>query len=593
MPVPRATPAPTSGHAYMRDLLETSSLAAIIGALTGLIAVGVRIAIAFLTGLFFRGTFEWEFRTPMENELGLWLILVPALGASIAFVIVRLSTGETRIRGSTDVVRSVFTREGKVSKRRLTGHAAATMVQVGSGGSAGREGAMIQLGAALGAAASRFVGSSVRHRKILLASGGAAAVAATFNTPIAGVLFALEVILLEWTTRAFIPLTVSSAMGTLVASKFLGDEPTFPIPPYELATGRELALYIVLGILAGLLSIAILRSIGLSDRLFQRIPGPEWTKPVIGGLMLGGLAFFVPQVLGVGYETVQETLSGSLGAGILLGVLLAKVIAFAITRGSTGASGSFSPSFFMGAALGGVFGAIVHSLFPTWTGGPAGYALVGMAAVYAAVTRASLTAIVMMYEMTHTFSIVIPLMIAVVVADALAKAYGRGNYYRMPGARPTAVAEPDAVVNVLDLVNVGEIMTKDVETVHAEAPVRRVVEKRFSTGHQGYPVIDADGKLVGIITAADMRGKVKEGQLDDPVSAFMTKDPVTVTPSTTSHEALSDMVRLSIGHLPVVDDADHRKLLGIVTRQDLIGVERRLEDDERAARPTWWGLHRE
>ena len=578
----RVRTAPTSGNAYMRDLVETSLLAAVVGALTGFVAIGVRYAISFFTGVFFRGRPELEFTSPALHGLGPWVIVVPALGAAVAYVIVRATTGDHRIRGSTDVVRSVFQRGGRMSTRQLSGHAAATIIQVGSGGSAGREGAMVQFGAVLGQWASRVMGSSVRHRKILLAAGGAAAVGATFNTPIAGVLFAHEVILLEWTTRAFVPLTVASAMGTMVATRFLGDQPAFPIPPYELASGREIVFYLALGVLAGLLSILILRSIGWSDRLFARIPGPEWTKPVIGGLMLGVLAYFVPSVLGVGYETVQQTLEGDFVATLLFGVLLAKVAAFAITRGSTGASGSFSPSFFMGATLGGTFGAVVHYLFPSWTGNAAAYAMVGMAAVYAATTRASLTAIVMMYEMTHTFSIVIPLMLAVVVADALAKSYGRGNYYRMPGGKESVSPETDAAVNILDLVQVNEIMTKNVETVQADAPVRQVVEKRFSTGHQGYPVVDAQGNLVGIVTSTDMRTRVKEGDLDRPIREFMTPDPAHVFPAASVHDALMQMVARNIGHLPVVHDEDPRRVVGFLTRQDVLGVERRaLAEEER------------
>lgn len=580
--------APTSGNAYMRDLLETSVLAAIVGALTGLVAVGVRLIIAFFTGVFFRGRVELEFQTPAANQLGLWIVLVPAGGAALAYFVVRLMAKDWRVRGSAEIIRSIFQRGGTLSTRRLSGHALATMVSVGSGGSAGREGAMVQLGGALGTLASRFMGSSVRHRKLLLAAGGAAAVGSTFNTPIAGVLFAHEVILLEWSTRAFIPLTVASAMGVLVASKFLGDEPAFPIPAYELVTARELWLYVVLGILAGLLAIAVLRSLHASDKAFAKIPGPVWIRPVVGGLMVGGMGLFVPQVLGVGYEIVQQVLAGDFVASVLVLVLVAKVVAFSLTRGSGGASGAFSPSLFMGAALGGVFGAVVHNAFPSWTGNAGAYALVGMAAVYAAITRASLTAVVMLYEMTHTFSIVIPLMIAVVIADALSRSYGGGTFYRLPGRGKERVpVETDAAVNILDLVAVGEIMTTTVETLRADEPVRRVVEKRFATGHQGYPVVDEAGQLAGIITATDMRQKVKEGELDEPVRRFMTLEPVTVLAGTTAHEALTEMVRLDIGHLPVVDETGV-KLIGIVTRQDLVGVERRLMLEEERNAPWPW-----
>src|SRR5439155_22556483 len=206
-----------------------------------------------------------------------------------------------------------------------------------------------------------------------------------------------------------------------------------------------------------------------------------------------------------------------------------------------------------GSLLGAAFGAVVHAYFPLSTGDAGAYALVAMAAVFAAVTRASLTAVVMLYEMTHTFSIVIPVMLAVVIADALAKAYGTGSYYQghAGAASATGPIETDASVNVLDIVTVGEIMTRDVETVRADAPVRQVVEKRFTTGHQGYPVVDDRGELVGIVTNTDLRSKVKDSDLDRLVREFMTRDPVTVHPSTTAHHALSTMVQLDVGHLPV------------------------------------------
>lgn len=583
VPAARVRTPPVSGHAYMKDLIETSLLAAVVGAITGLIAVGVRVAISFLTGVFFRGDFEVSLvtRSPGENSLGFWLVLVPAVGAALAYLILRIFSKDRRIRGASEIVRSVAHRRGTVSTRSIYAHAAANMVSVGSGGSAGREGIMVQLGAGVGSLAARAYGTSVRHRKILLAAGGAAAISATFNTPIAGVIFAAEVILIEWSTRSFIPLTVASAMGVLVATNFLGDEPTFPIPAYELVSASELLLYVLLGVLCGLLAIATLRLLSYSDDVFGRIKLPDWVAPVVGGLLVGGIALFVPEVLGVGYETVAGLLSGEFvqDTGTLVLILLAaKLFAFAITRGSGGASGAFSPSLFLGAALGAAFGVAVHSLFPLSTGPPAAYALVGMAAVFAAVTRASLTAVVMLYEMTHTFSIVIPVMLAVVVADALAKAYGTGSYYARGQA--SLPMETDASVNVLDMVPVAEIMTADVETVPADGPVRQVVEKRLTTGHQGFPVVDVRGRLVGIITATDMRQKVKEGMLDQPIRDFMTPAPSVIGANMTAHQALTMMVSLDIGHLPVVDDVDSRQLVGFLTRTDLFRVERRTLDEE-------------
>lgn len=564
----------------MRDMLRLSLIAAIVGAITGLIAVGVRMAISFVTTLAFYGTVSVDVETPPIVVLGAWVILIPAIGALVAYGVVRIVAQDNRIRGASEIVRSVAMRRGQVSSRSLSGHALATIVSVGTGGSAGREGAMVQFAAAVGRIASGAAGASVRHRKIILGAAAGAAIGATFNTPIAGVIFAAEVVLLEWSTRSFVPITVSSAMGTLVATNLLGSEPAFPIPSYDLVASRELLLYVVLGVLAGLVAIGSLRLLALSDRVFARLSGPAWSRPVIGGLAVGLVGFAVPEAFGVGYDTVSRALAGQVFAPYLAIVLGAKVLAFSVTRGSGGASGAFSPSLFMGATLGGVFGAAVHSAFPLWTATPGAYALVGMAAVFAAVTRASLTAVVMLYEMTHTFSIVIPVMIAVVVADALAKAYGEGNYYRLGRGANRPTIETDAAVNILDTVTAGEIMAHPVDTVRNDDAVRRVVEQRFKTGHQGYPVVDAEGRLVGIITSTDMREKVTEDDLDKPVAAFMTREPLCVTPSTTAHEALTEMVRLDIGHLPVVDEVDAKRLIGFLTRTDLVSVERRVLEEE-------------
>jgi CIC family chloride channel protein len=453
---------------------------------------------------------------------------------------------------------------------------------VGTGGSAGREGAMVQLAAATGMVAALVSGASVRRRKLLIAAGGAAAIAATFNTPIAGVIFAMEVILIEWSTRAFVPLVVASAMGTMVSRRFLGNQPAFPIPIGLTVGDRELVLFLGLGVLAGLLAIGLTRLTRWSERIFAALPGPEWLQHVWGGVLVGIIGFGVPAVFGVGYETVEQVLQGKLVLITLCGLLVAKLIAYAVTRGSSGSSGAFSPTFFLGSTLGGIFGLVVHGAFPTWTSGPGVYALVGMACFYAAVTRSSLTAVVMLYEMTQSFSFVVPIMLAVVVADALAKSFGAPGYFR--GLADDRELQGDAVLNILDIVTVGEIMTKDVETVEADAPVRSLVDKRLTTGHQGFPVLDAERKLVGIITSTDLRTKVKDADLDKPVRAFMTSDPAVVTPHTTAHEALTEMVRLDIGHLPVTDERGPRGLVGFLTRSDIVRVERRLFEEEAEGR---------
>ncbi|MHB8605592.1 MAG: chloride channel protein, partial [Thermoplasmatota archaeon] len=515
-------------------------------------------------------------------SVGIFVVLIPVVGALVAAFIVRAGAEDRRIKGVSDLVETVTHRQGRLNPRKVSSHALATAVSVGSGGSAGREGIIVQFGAVAGSLVSAFGGVSVRERKTLLAAGAAGAIAATFNTPIAGIIFAIEVVLLEFRTRSFVPLAVSSVAATAVAVRFLGDQPSFPVPTFALVSPYEFPLYALLGVLAGLLAGAELGLLERSQRWFARVPGPWWLAPAAGGALVGAVAFWVPGALGIGYEWVRVALVGGFTLPILLILAAAKLISFAITKGSGGASGGFSPSLFMGAMAGGAFGIIVHGVFPTVTATSGAYALVGMAAVYAGVTRASLTAIVMLFEMTRNFEVVLPVILAVVLAEFVAKSFVGGSLYARHGVAPT---ENDMAVNILDLVSVEQIMSKKVEAVKPSMTLREVVDRSFSTGHQGFPVVNLTGDLVGIITTSDLRRKVKPSEMGKLVKDVMTRDLVVATPGESAHRALTRMVTHGIGHLPVVDPDERTRLVGFLTRSDVVDVEKRALAEEAKSEP--------
>ncbi|MGB2582180.1 MAG: chloride channel protein [Thermoplasmata archaeon] len=568
---------------FMRDYGKLNVLAAIIGVFGAFIAIAFRWMIDAVQEVFFIGG------SPMDNSLGIWIFAVPAIGAVFVGVIIYWLAPEVKGAGVADVMRGLVANRGRFRARVPALKALASAVTLGSGGSGGREGPIVQIGASFASAVGQKLKLTSAELRIMVACGAAGAIAATFNTPIAGAVFALELLLLEFKTRSFIPLIVSTVFATLVSRHYLGDNPTFAIiAEYRLENPYELVFYLGLGLLAGLAGVLFIKVFYRLEDAFDAISLPMYAKPVIGASLVGAVGLFYPQVMGVGYDSVTNVLNGTLEipsapvmAILFLGLLvIVKMVATSLTLGSGGSAGLFGPSLFLGAMLGAAFGIFVNLVSPFESADYGAYAMVGMAALFAATSRATLTAILILFEMTSVYEIILPLMFACVVSDAVSSLLSKETIYTAKLAKQGIRYVQDLSVNVLESGRVREAMTVDYVAVKDDTPLRKVVDMHLYTGRKGFPVISSDGRLRGIITLSDVRKAFESDRRNALVRDVMTKRVVTVYPDETLQTALEKMVLRKLGHLPVVDPNKPNKLVGMLDREAILDRYRNVLSEE-------------
>jgi chloride channel protein, CIC family len=571
-------------------------VALFVGALAGLAAVVLRWSIDYVQNASFSGEFDLDAATSLEENqyivpqwvgvLGLVVVLVPMAGG-VAVGLIRHFWPQTRQYGVTEVMAAVQARGGIVKGRSAVGHGLLSAITVGTGGSTGREGPIGYIGAALGSSLGRRLRFTARDIKVLLGCGFSAGIAASFNAPMGGVLMALELVLPEFSTHAFIPLVLATVVGVVIGQAFLGDHATFIVPGFDFSDWRQLLLYFVLGILCGAVAVGFIRLLSWSYRSWADLRMPEILKPALGGLLVGAIGYtmFVAlpihqyHVFGTGYATVSDILGRS-PAGYDTGLLLtlavlavAKPIATTITVGSGGGGGMFSVSLYQGAILGGLFGFGAHLLWPDIATDPAMFALVGMGAFYAASSRATLTAIVFLAEITQEFSILLPVMLAAVTADAIAVRFSRDSLYTIKLTQRGIRYEHDRLTSPLDYLLVKDVMTPKVDVVPATMTVGEAFNRMLDLGHTGYPVVDEHGKLAGMVTRRDMSKHMQAGRGPDPLSAVVPGLCITAFPEEPLYKARDRIHQQGIGRLVVVDPADRRKVVGILTRSDLLRAE--------------------
>ena len=389
-------------------------IAIIIGIVGGFGAIFFRFAIRF-----FQGTFYGTWHYSLEYVLKLpWYVklFAPAIGGLIIGPIVYYFAREAKGHGVPEVMESIVLRGGAIRPRVMIAKITASAICIGSGGSVGREGPIVQIGSAIGSIFGQVLRVTGSHLRTLVACGTAAGIAATFNAPIAGALFAMEVILSDFGFSQFSPIVVSSVAATVVSRHFLGDFPAFVIPHYELVSVFELIPYGILGILSAFVALVFINLLYKTEDLFDTIPIPGFLKPAIGGLAIGAIGIYFPHIFGVGYNTITLALEARLAWYFLLFLVFLKLVATSITIGSGGSGGVFAPSLFLGASLGGLVGTAVHTLIPLHTASSGAYALVGMGAVAAGAMHAPITSILIVFELTNDYRIILPLMTACIIS---------------------------------------------------------------------------------------------------------------------------------------------------------------------------------
>lgn len=577
----------------LRRELRLNVAAAGIGALGALMAYLFRSGVTVLQNLLFFQALDPLARPLFQHGLGIWVVALPVLGAIGGIAILYLLTGRTEGGSTVAVIEAASLRGGRLSMPASLAQGLGAIVTLGAGGSAGREGPIAVLGGATGSSIAESLGLERKDRRILIACGATGGIAATFNAPIAAVAFAIEAIFLEFRTESFVPIVVASVFGTAVGRILLGDTPTFDLAPgrFALTSPFELLLVIGLGLAAGLFGFAFLELSEGADRWFD--DRPLWSRPLIGGAAMGLLGLALPRLLGVGYDTMQAVLDGTLGAPLLGSLaltfallLVLKPIAVALTLGGGGSGGVFSPTLYAGIMLGGLFGLAAGAVMPSLTSGYQVYAVLGMVAVFTAVSRAALTGIVLSLEFTHTFEIVVPAMLAAVIADVVAWSLHREGLLHTRLEEKGIHLPHDLAPNVLDVVLVEETMSREVETVRADETIREVLDRMIQTGHGGFPVVDDEGDLVGVVTRTDLRERPGDVPLEAPVDRLMTADVVVALPDETVHRVLDRMVDRGIGNMPVVDPDDPTELVGWMTKTDVIEAETADQEDGWDSEPT-------
>lgn len=548
------------------------ALSIVVGLATGLGAVGFTYLIEYANQFFFGLTDDFLTETIGERGFKFWLPLIPMLGGLLVGPIVFKFASEAKGHGVPEVMNSVARLGGIIRPRVAAAKTIASAICIGSGGSAGREGPIVQIGSAIGSTIGQMFRMSGDRVKILVGCGAAAGISAVFNAPIAGVIFSLEIILGDFAIKTFSPVILASVVASIVSRSFFGNHPAFDVPHYSLVSWMEIPLYMGMGVVLGAYGVGFTRVLDWIEDLFEKLKINNVLKPALGGLLLGGIALFYPQVLADGYETIKLTLYGQIGVTLLLVLIVLKLLATSMTLGSGSSGGIFAPSLFMGAVAGGAFGYLVNWMFPEVTATPGAYALVGMAGMVAATTHAPITALLIIFEMTSDYRIILPLMVTVVFSALVAGKLFEHSIYTVKLFKRGIDIRGGKDVNVLRSHQVREIMDKNFETIDVSTPLASIFHKIEITKESYFIVTDGKKHLKGVISFQDIRSILSQHTLDYLIIAkdLIREDTVTLNFDDTLEQAYKTFNLKDLELIPVLNEYDENKVIGVLRKDQMM-----------------------
>jgi len=510
------------------------------------------------------------------------ILLVEAAAGGLAVSLLALWAPVIRGHGIPEAMEAVLTRQSRISPRAAVAKPVSAAIAIGTGGPFGAEGPIIVTGGALGSLLGQIFRVTPSERKILLACGAAAGMSATFGAPLAAVVLAIELLLFEFSHRAFVPLVVASSIAGAMHAALFGAGPLFHVPAHNYAGLASLPIFCGVGIACGLLAVVICKGLYLVEGTFRRLPISEFWHPIVGALGFACVGLAVPRALGVGYDTINDVLANKLAVGALAALLVAKLVAWCIALGSGTSGGTLAPILLISGTFGGLLGALVNHLDPRLHLSPGAVALVAMAATFGAATRATFTAIVFAFELTRDYNAILPIMLAAVVADLVAGALLDHGLMTEKLARRGLHVPLDYQPDYLRTTSVAAAMVTDVKVLEANDDVGAARRSIGASLHSAYPLVDGAGRCVGIVSRSDL---IRPDANDDtPLSAIASRDVVTVTPDDTLLTALERIVDEEVEHLPVLDPG--RRLVGMCTRTDILRARgAHLADEQR--QPGW------
>jgi chloride channel protein, CIC family len=592
-PIPGSGPLPQPGQlkkgnfgiALEPEVIKISVYSLLIGLMGGLVAEGLLELIYFFTNLCFYGKFSFVISYPQYNHLGLWVIVIPPIGGLIVGLMVYHWEPTLKGHGIPEAMEAVLFSHSRMRFRVAVLKPLATALAIGTGGPFGAEGPIIQTGAAVGSLFGQAIGLTPYYRRVLLAAGAAAGMAATFTAPLAGILVAVELLLFEFRARSFIPVSLAAAVATGVRIHFAGWAPLFPTAPYKLTGMNELWLFGVMGILMGGVGIGMIRALFWLEDFFDHLPIKRvaiWA-PAIGAAILGIIGYFVPQVFGTGYDTIRDMLNNRLGAGSMVGISVAKFWALVISLGSGTTGGVFAPSLIVGGGIGGAFGMACRHFFPHLVSDPAFYALVAMAAVFGGIARAPFTSIVFLFELSHNPNALMPLIVCVMVADGFVRLFSRDSVMTGKLVKRGLIVLQDYSVPVLMRAHIGQVMRKQFHVVQADMELRLLLQRSAPENEDVLPVLEKDGSVVGIVEPHDFL-KADTQDHHFTMRELARQDFVSAYPDQLVDQVNREMLLKNVETVVVLESPESRKPIGIVRANDILQLRRWLVEEETVER---------
>ena len=555
------------------DLLILSVLSLIVGLIAGALVVAFREGIQFFQNQFFNAPNERLF--VYAAALPWWhLLLVTTLGGLAVGLLIRFIMPSARPQGVADVIEASALKGGRMSVTVGIRASFVNALSIGVGASVGREGPAVHLGAAAAAGVAKALHLTRTLTRTLLGCGVAAAVAASFNAPIAGALFAGEVVIGHYALKTFVPVVIASVAGTALSRTYFGDFPAFVLPPHAAGSYLELPAFVVLGVLAGFVATVLLRGIFKAQDVADALPVPAWAHPALAGFVVGLIALVLPQVLGVGYGATDAALSGQMALGLLAAVLVGKVLATIVCLGFGFGGGIFSPSLMIGAMLGGAYGIVVADLFPAVSIGLGGYTLIGMGAVAGAALGAPISTTLIVFEMTGDYELTLGVMLAVVVSTAITRQFLGANFFTMQLARRGLDLKGGFESQVLRSGQIAQVMQTLQEIVSPAAPLAELRARLQDSDCGKLFVVDDAAKLLGTITLADLSEAAFDLALDPLINAadVARRHPPVLCASDHLETALHKMSDSGESLLAVVDTAQNCEFLGAVDEKHVMAA---------------------
>ncbi len=569
-------------------VLFISAISLVVALLAGAVAQILTRLIGLITNLAFYGRFSTSFVSPANNHLGALVVVVPVVGGLVVGVMARWGSKAIRGHGIPEAMEQILFNESRIPARLTFLKPLSAAIAIGTGGPFGAEGPIIATGGALGSLFGQILSITAEERKTLLCAGAAAGMAATFGSPVSAVLLAIELLLFEYRAKSIIPVALASVTAAAFRGAFSGFAPVFSMPVIAPPSPSALASYVALGAVVGLAAVWTTRAVYAVEDAFEKLPVHWMWWPAIGAVAVGGIGYFSPRTMGVGYDNIDSILSGDIVGTALAALCVLKFISWSIALGSGTSGGTLAPLFTIGGAMGSVIGALVVRAAPECGVDIRMAALVGMAAMFAGASHATLASVVFAFETTRQPMSLLPLLGGCSAAYLLSCLLMRTSIMTEKIARRGIHVRMDYAVDLLEQITVRDCVTRDVVVLSGDDMLvearKWLVSGESGASHTGFPVVDEGGKIIGIVTRRDLLAEADPR--DVPLADLLQRPAITIYEDSSVRQAADIMVGENVGRLPVVTRKDPDHIVGIVTRRDLLGAHKRRLDDATRAPPT-------